>query len=227
MKCVIVDDDLYSIELLKAAINQVEDIKIVDVFSDPKEVVYYLMNEGEAIDVIFLDVHMPDISGFDIINSLNFKTNIVLTTTDNTAAVEAFEHDNIIDFIQKPVTAIRLLKTIAKLKKLEKKGANKSMFLNINKKLTKIDINDIAFIKSASDYIVFELCDKNSYIVHRTLKSIESELKYFSFIRVHRSYLVNYERIENIEQNGISIVGKIIPIGKNYRKELFEKLNLF
>lgn len=191
---------------------------------------------SNSIDVAFLDIHMPTFSGFDFIKTLKTSLKVILTTSDKNFALEAFEFDCVVDYILKPVGIDRFNKSIKKLFNLplaqlvneennEKPENIDFIFVNVDKRLVKIKIPEILLIEARGDYISIRT-DKKSYVVHSTLKKIDSKLPSDSFLRIHRSYIINTSEIIDIEDNSVLINKHIIPISRSHKTELIKRLNL-
>jgi len=195
------------------------------------------LNQNE-VDLIFLDIHMPDFTGFDFIQTLKNPPKIILTTSDAQFAIEAFEYDCIVDYLVKPIALPRFEKAIQKaatiaVKATENVGDSGSvetssgndLYVNIDRRLIKIDIPSIYLIEAKGDYINVKTEDKN-YTVHSTLKKIEDKLPRDLFLKVHRSFVINIKKIIDIEDNSVLIKKDVIPVSRSNRPELMKRLNL-
>lgn len=236
MKCIVVDDELLARTILLKLVEQVEELEVVGDFSNALQAIKFL-NKNE-VDVVFLDIHMPDFTGFDFIETIKNPPKIVLTTSDRNFAVEAFEYETIIDYLVKPIELDRFKKALTKIKSSsinttsqEVKETAKSstvedkLYVNIDRRLVKIDIPTIYVIEAKGDYIKIKTEQKN-YIVHSPLKKIEEKLHQDKFLRVHRSYIINIDKIIDIEDNSVLIQQDVIPVSRSNRNELKRRLNL-
>jgi two-component system response regulator LytT len=233
MKCIILDDDEISRVLISKMISKSNDIILSETFSNAMEALKYL-NEN-TIDLVFLDIHMPNFNGFDFIKTLKNPPYIIMITSDKNFAIHAFEYECIIDYLVKPINFDRFLKSINKVKSKinipieilsTKSQENTSeLYVNIDKKLVKINFNSISIIEAQGDYI-YIITDQKNYIVHSTLKKIEEKLPKDLFIKIHRSYIINFSKIIDIEDNRVVIDKNVIPISRTNRQELINKLNL-
>lgn len=235
MNCIVIDDELMSRMILKKVCEQVEGLKLVGEFSNAIQAIKFLNNN--KVDAIFLDIHMPDFTGFDLIQTLKDPPKIVLTTSDRNFAVEAFEYDFVVDYIVKPIELKRFKKSVEKIiaaiekensvkpvKKDQSTDAN-TLYVNIDRRLVKIDIPSIYVVEAKGDYIKVKTEEKN-YIVHSPLKKIEEKLPSESFLKVHRSYIINTNEIIDIEDNSVLIKQDVIPVSRSNRNELKRRLNL-
>ena len=234
MNCIIIDDESTARAVLEKLCESKPNLNVVGQFSNAIQAIKYL-NEN-IVDLIFLDIHMPDFSGFDFIKTLKNPPNIVVTTSDKDYALEAFEYDFIVDYLVKPMQLDRFEKAIGKTEKaIKRKGAvqmrsgtntiENDLYVNIDRRLIKIDIPSIYLIEAKGDYINVKTHEKN-YIVHSTLKKIESKLPDSLFIKIHRSFIINIDKIIDIEDNSVLIEKDVIPVSRMCRPELMRRLNL-
>lgn len=238
MNCIIVDDEMAARTIVAHLCEQVEDLHVIEEFPNAMQAIKFL-NKNE-IDLIFLDIHMPDFTGFDFIDTLKNPPKIVLTTSDRNFAIEAFEYDCIVDYLVKPITLPRFMKAMTKVQSFKTPVASKAvpsaapqsdastekeMYVNIDRRLIKIEFDKIYLIEAKGDYILIKTDDK-SYTVHSTLKKIEEKLPDSLFLKVHRSYIINFKRIIDIEDNSVLIERDVVPISRSNRPELMRRLNL-
>jgi DNA-binding LytR/AlgR family response regulator len=231
MNCIIIDDEATSRNIIRHLCNQVNDLNIEGEFSNAIKALKFL--NTNKIDLIFLDIHMPDFTGFDLIDTLQNPPNIILTTSDKNFAILAFEYDCIIDYLVKPIELDRFEKAIEKARTLpkpssnakEKSLSNKDLYINIDRRLVKIDIRSIYLVEAKGDYILIKTEEKN-YTVHSTLKKIEEKLPDDIFLKVHRSFIINFSKIIDIEDNSVLIKRDIVPVSRSNRSELMKRLNL-
>ncbi|TVZ56425.1 LytTR family two component transcriptional regulator [Lutibacter sp. Hel_I_33_5] len=235
MECIIVDDELVARTILSQVAEDIPELNIVGQFSNALEAMKFL--NKNTVDVIFLDIHMPDFDGFDFIQSLKNPPKIILTTSDRNFAIEAFEYTFVVDYIVKPIELERLKKAVAKVKaislvntstptkKVESQNSTDTLYVNIDRRLVKIDIPSIYVIEARGDYIKIKTEEKN-HIVHCPLKKIEEKLPVESFLKVHRSYVININKIVDIEDSSVLIKQDIIPVSRSNRNELKRRLNL-
>ena len=178
---------------------------------------------------------MPDFNGLDFIKTLKDPPKIILTTSDPQFAIEAFEYDFIIDYLLKPLELTRFKKAIdkAERKSITKasttskttKESDNDFYVNIDRRLIKIDLPSIYLIEAKGDYINIKTEDKN-YTVHSTLKKIEEKLPESLFLKVHRSYIINIKKIIDIEDNSVLIKRDVVPVSRSKRPELMKRLDL-
>jgi len=232
MNCIIIDDEKTARIIIKKLSSQVENLTVVDEFSNAIQAIKYL-NENE-VDLVFLDFHMPDFNGLDFMKTLKNPPKIILTTSDPNFAIEAFEYDFIIDYLLKPLELSRFKKAVQKAQKNKieaikenntKEDNSNDFYINIDRRLIKIDLPSIYLIEARGDYIQIKTEDKN-YIVHSTLKKIEEKLPDSLFLKIHRSYVINIKKIIDIEDNSVLIKKDVIPVSRSKRPELMKRLDL-
>lgn len=236
MTSIIIDDEATAREILQQLSSNVNKLDVIEAFSNAMDAIKFL-NKNE-IDLIFLDIHMPDFTGFDFIQTLKNPPKIILTTSDKNFAIEAFEYDCIVDYLVKPLTLPRFIKAINKAEtfqiELEQTvepssqinvSSEKELFVNIDRRLIKIDIPSIKLIEAKGDYILLKT-DTQNYTVHSTLKKIVEKLPNSKFLKVHRSYVINTSKIIDIEDNSVLIGRDVVPVSRSNRPELMRRLNL-
>lgn len=246
MNCIIVDDESTARTIIKKLCTHIEGLLVLEEFSDALGAIKFLNKTN--VDVIFLDIHMPDFTGFDFIQTIKNPPLVVLTTSDPQFAIEAFEYDCIVDYLVKPILLPRFEKAITKVKTFQKKlaeeatvpqelkeqnltevadkkSSDKDLYVNIDRRLIKIDIPSIYLVEAKGDYINIKTEEKN-YFVHSTLKKIEDKLPDNLFLKVHRSFIINVTKIIDIEDNSVLIKKDVVPVSRSNRPELIKRLNL-
>lgn len=227
MNCIIVDDEKTSRRIIEQYILQTDFLTLIKSCSSAIEAANVLRNE--KIHLIFLDIEMPEMNGLEFMKTLEQKPQVILVTSFEKYAVEAFEYD-VTDYILKPISCARFLRTVSKAKKIfetqQPNSPNVSyIFVKSESQLVKINTKEILCIEALADYVeIYTL--KNKFIVHSTMKGIEKKLPANDFMRVHRSFIIRLDKIESIDENTVIIKDKLIPIGGSYRKKLMEQINL-
>lgn len=235
MNCIIIDDEASARAIMKQLCSKVEDLDIIEIFDNAIEAIKFL--NQHQIDVIFLDIHMPGFTGVDFVQTLKNPPHIVLTTSDTNFAIEAYEYEAIVDYLVKPITHERFLKSMQKLKKVMARTpsstsksatsntANNDLYINIDRRLIKLKLNEILVVEAKGDYIDIKL-ESEDYRVHTTLKKIKEKLPDEIFMQIHRSYIINFSKIIDIEDNSVLIGKNVVPISRSNRPELMRRLNL-
>ena len=230
MKCLIVDDNQIARMALKKLVEQVQNLELVAECNDAIEAYNYLSKN--PVDLVLLDIEMPDMSGLDLIKKLgNRKPLIIFTTAKTDYAVEAFEL-SVVDYLVKPVTLPRFIQAVEKANealesdrqevKIEDQGF---VFVKDNGVLKRISIDDILYLEAMGDYVKVHTAHK-FHVVHATLKSLEEKMPSSKFTRVHRSYIVAVNKIDFIQEGTISIGKASIPVADTYKAALNKRLNL-
>ncbi len=236
MNCIIIDDEEMARAIIAQMISNHTELKMVQEFSNAMQAIKFL-NQNE-VDLIFLDIHMPDFTGFDFIQTIKNPPKVILVTSDKNFAIEAFEYECIVDYLVKPITEERFDKAIQKakvaqissptstkeVKTITEDNANE-FYVNIDRRLIKIEFNSVSVVEAKGDYIHIKTDVKN-YVVHSTLKKIEDKLPKDLFLKVHRSFIINTKKIIDIEDNSVLIAKDVIPVSRANRPELMKRLNL-
>jgi len=231
MNCIIVDDDKLSRSTLEMLIEQFDFLDLKLQCSGALEAFNFLQTND--IDLVFLDVEMPEMTGLELLKNLERRPVVILVTSKKDYAVEAFEL-NVADFLIKPINLQRFSLAVSRAKELVDsrtqlvdsfRNPEKSyIFVRHNSILTKVEINTITYIQALGDYINIYTPLKR-YTVHCTLRFIEEKLPISKFYRLHRSYLVGLDHIETIEDNTVYVSKHPLPIGRESKKKLLEKVN--
>ena len=232
IKAIIVDDEPLALDVLETYIAQLPELELVARCENALEAREVLKEHD--VDLMFLDINMPQLTGIDFLKTLSVKPNFIFTTAHPYYAVEGFEL-NAIDYLMKPIPLERFMKTVNKVIDMqvgetstpEKKKEN-FIFVKADKKLIKVNFDDILYIEGLKDYVIIRQKEGRVITLH-TMKSLESKLPDHIFKRIHRSYIVNIDAIDAIVGNMIELKEKAlvkhIPIGKNYREELLKVIN--
>ncbi|WP_418602242.1 LytR/AlgR family response regulator transcription factor [Hwangdonia sp.] len=230
MNCIIIEDEIPAQNILRHFIDKVPHLNLIDTFKAAIEAHSFL--NTNTVDVVFLDINLPDISGLDFIKTIANPPAIIMTTAYPDYAVSSFELDTIVDYLVKPFSFDRFLKAINKAKdRIEtpkiatEEKAEDSIFLNVDKTLHKLTLNTILFIESDRNYItVVTETQKLSYI--DALKNWHSKLPETQFFQVHKSFIVNRKFVDKISGNTLFIKDNKIPIGRTYKQNLLKQLKI-
>lgn len=222
--------------IIAQMISNHKGLNLVKEFSNAMQAIKYL-NQNH-VDLIFLDIHMPDFTGFDFIQTIKSPPKVILITSDKNFAIEAFEYECIVDYLVKPIAEVRFQKAIVKVNaaqisssnapkevKLNADDTSKEFYVNIDRRLIKIEFDLVTVVEAKGDYIHIKT-DSINYVVHSTLKKIEDKLPKDLFLKVHRSYIINTKKIIDIEDNSVLIAKDVIPVSRANRPELMKRLNL-
>jgi DNA-binding LytR/AlgR family response regulator len=225
LKCIIVDDDHMARMVIEQLCTQTGTVEILGSFVCATDAYRFLSTN--TIDVVFLDIEMPDMSGIDLLKSMPNKPRVIFITGKKEHAIEAFDLE-VIDYLVKPIQYPRFLKALRKvsdiIQKSETTEAN-HIFIKSEGIFHKIDLEDLVYIEAQGDYISVHT-SKKRITIYETLKKIEEKLN-SAFLRVHRSYIINKDFITSIEDNCISLSGgELIPIGVSYKTQVSKALHL-
>ena len=232
MTCILVDDNPLARAALRQLAEHIEQLEVVAEFDSATSAYNFL--QKQSVDALFLDIEMPDMTGLELLQNLSERPPVVLCTSKREYAAEAFEL-NVVDYLVKPISLPRFIAAYEKLKthtlvdnealKTFNKEVN-HIFIRANNALIRLDLADIFFIQALGDYVTFVTTTKK-YTAHLTMQNIEKALPSPQFARVHRSYIVNTQRIDAIEEGTMLIINKqTVPLGEQYKSNLMKKLNL-
>ena len=242
MNCLIIDDDKLCRKVLTKYLDKVDFIENYISVESAIEAINLLQKKETEIDLIFLDVEMPEMDGMEFLGIMEEVPQVIVVSSMEKYALSAFEYD-VTDYLLKPVTFPRFLRAVnrahEKLKE-EKQASNENpgpseqkddnvIWIKSSSKLEPINPNDILYIESLENYAVFYLFSER-HTVHFTLKALISKLPSEIFYRIHRSYIINIKKIRSIKGNSVEIETKdgiqSLPLGKSYREQLFRDLNV-
>jgi DNA-binding LytR/AlgR family response regulator len=231
MKCIIIDDDEITCRVIQDYVERTSFLELTYTFSNAVDAINYI-NSGNSVNLIFLDIEMPEMTGIEFLNTITQKPQIVIVSSREKYALEAFEY-SVTDYLLKPVTYARFFKAANKsLENFDKSHQGSSddeIFIKKGNSLVKIKYSEILWVEALENYVVINtLIDK--FTIHFTMKAIENQLPSSYFKRVHRSFIVNIKSIFSIEDNSVIIktndVRRVIPIGKSYKDSLLRDINL-
>lgn len=228
MNCMIIDDEQMSRLALKMLIEQTNFLHLHHEFESPVQAIAHL---GE-VDLVFLDVEMPQMTGLQFLENVAIAPQIILTTSKPEYAVNAFEY-SVTDYLVKPLEYPRFLKAVLKAQQNHKASmanaipyntTSDSIFIRTDARIVKISLSHITYIEALADYVTLHVGEER-YIIHATMKALEKKLPITEFVRVHRSFIVNINKITAIEDFNIAIGKRVIPIGASYKDSFLKKIN--
>ncbi len=231
MNCVIIEDEPLARNLLVEYVKKVPSLHLIEAFSNPLAAMETL--RSASVDILFLDVQMPEITGISLLKILKKRPLVVLTTAYSQYALEGYELD-VADYLLKPITFERFLKSVDKItQRLETVALVPPMpveqtsvspafiFVKDGTKLVKVKLDEILYIEGLKDYVTIHT-DNQKIVTLQRLKALEEQLPSTKFIRIHNSYIVSLDAIEVIQKNEVQIKGVSLPIGDTYRKSFKE-----
>lgn len=226
IKCMVVDDEPLAIRVLEKYIMEIPDLELVSTFDNPITAGHFLQNS--TIDLLFLDIQMPVVTGIDFIKNTTIQPKVILTTAYREYALEGYELD-IIDYLLKPISFIRFYKSINKYRELnaviqptsgtssEIDKTSDHIFVNSNKRMIRIEFSNILFIDSIKDYVRIHT-PNDTIITKDKISSFVERLPSY-FLRVHRSYIINTGKIASLTSKDVVLLGGMeIPIGASYKE---------
>ncbi|HWI91415.1 MAG TPA: response regulator [Flavisolibacter sp.] len=233
--CLAVDDEPPALEVLKKFINSVQRLELVGTCLDAVEAINFL--QTNPVDLIFLDIKMPELLGTDLIRALQNPPKVIFTTAFRKYAVEGFELDAV-DYLLKPISFDRFLKAVNKVLQLNimvphpfseineqpKEPANAFMYFRVNRKMEKIFFDDILFIEALKDYIKI-VTPSRTFVTKYVLSELEDVLPTGRFLRIHKSYVISIDKIESFNTGIIQIQKQELPIGRMYKFDVARSLN--
>ncbi len=227
MKCLIVDDNEMSRIALDTLCKNIADVEVVGLCQNASEAMQVL--QEKEVDLLLLDIEMPNITGMDLVKSLEEIPLIIFITSKTEYAAEAFElREWVVDYLTKPVSLPRLQKAIQAAQKVVQIEAPKQfenyIFVRSSGKIIRINLNEIEYLETVGDYVRFKTATQ-SILVHGTIKGMESKLHHPDLLKVNRSYIVNLSKITDIEDHSILIGDKIIPVSRAHRAPLLKRIN--
>ncbi len=233
MNCIVIDDDNISRLLIEKYIAKTESLNLVDSFSSAIHAVN-LLNSDAIIDLVFLDIEMPEMTGVELLKSVEDLPQVIVVSAKEKYAIEAIEYE-VTDYLLKPVSYARFYKAVEKaMRRYRMEGDDlndKGIFIkNSASSLVRIRFEDILWIEALENYVVINTAD-NKYTIHFTMKGIINRLPARMFVRVHRSYIVNIHQIDYIEDNSVCLritddTTRGIPIAKSYKDHLMKNIKI-
>lgn len=233
INCIILDDEPMAVALLSKYVDKIQNLNLVKATTNPFEVIEF--TNSNSVDVIFIDIQMPELTGIQLMEMLGNKTKFVITSAYSEYALQGYEH-NVIDYLLKPVSFDRFYKAVVKVQEVFKEQtftnviaaeekSDEFLFVKTDGKLIKINLNDLQFVEGLKDYLYLHLKNEK-LIVLDTLKDFVLKLPN-NFMRVHKSYIVRLDQIESIERNRLFIQNKIIPVGDTYKTKFQDWVKSF
>lgn len=227
LRCAIVDDEPLAITIIEGYLKKIPYVEIIGKFNNALPVYEFL--KKNTVDLLFMDIEMPNITGVDFIKSLSSPPSVIFTTANKNYAIDGFDL-NIEDYILKPITFERLLKAVNRVyektnrnKPSENKESEEFLYLKENKKMVKVYVKNILYLESIKDYVkIVTLC--KTVITKQQLSYFETILNSSAFLRIHRSFIVAKDKIDAYSLSGIDIGNIELPIGRKYKEIVIEEL---
>ncbi|WP_378172514.1 LytR/AlgR family response regulator transcription factor [Aquimarina sp. SS2-1] len=234
LKCIVIDDEPLARECISNYVNEVDFLETIGSCGNPLEITK--IKDSHLADLLFLDIQMPRMNGIEFLKSMKSKPLVVITTAFPNYALDGFDLD-VMDYLLKPITFTRFFKAVCKVKEQyflvnnhkvsalkEENPEPDHIFLKCESTYRKIYFDDILFIKSMQNYVAFHTKDGKKHLSLIPLKEVAKQLDSNIFLQVHKSFIVCVHKIEAIETEGIKIDSYHIPLGRNYRTSIMEKI---
>lgn len=236
MTCIIVDDDLMAREILKQLCSEIEDLVVLGEFDNAGKAVSFLTQN--AVDLVFLDIMLPVLNGFEILESSGTSSRVILTTSHSQFALKSYEYENVVDYLVKPIKPKRFLQAISNLRKRirheditestdtssSKDKGKEFIYVNIDRHLIQVPIDQILFVEAQRDYVHIQTI-RRIIRVHTSLKAIREKLGDERFLQIHRSFLVNTDYISDVKSGHVYVKSYVLPLSRGNRPALMEHLN--
>lgn len=223
-KCIAVDDELPALQLMQHYVSQIPELKLLHTFSDAVSAGEFLRNN--EVDLLLVDINMPDINGIDLVSSLQKKPQVIFTTAYKKFAYEGFELEAT-DYLLKPISFERFKKGISKAidvlqnKSQSKTTAEEFVFVRSEYKMVKIELADIEYVEGLEDYIKIHIANNRPTLTLMTLKAFIEKLPADKFLRIHRSYIVSLSKINSVLNKKVFLkTGAILPVSDTYIADL-------
>ncbi len=226
MNCLIIDDEPLAIELLENFVSKVSFLEVEQTFRNPIEAFEYL--QRTAVDLVFLDIQMPDLSGLEIAESLESRTKFIFTTAFREYAADSYDL-NAVDYLVKPFSFSRFLKAVHKVQVLDKEEDlakapdKKPLQIKAEGKTYRLDLSKITYVESFKDYIKIHTQAK-ILVSYTPISHIEKELPAHDFLRIHRAFIVSVERVKSFSTTAVQIGDEELPIGRTFKTKAIKVL---
>lgn len=229
IKCAIIDDEPLARKIIRQYLEQVSWLQLIFEEGNPLEAINRL--KTEPVDLIFLDVKMPGITGLEFLNILQNRPRIILTTAYRDYALEGFEYE-VVDYLLKPISLERFLRAVHKIPQAnlpepapsEKQNPGRdSIIIKQDKKLFKVFLDEISHVEGLKDYVKVHTKDA-TYITYYTMQGMLEDLASANFMRVHKSFIINLQQFRSLEGSMISLTDKTVPLGRTYRESFIQRI---
>lgn len=230
IKCIIVDDEPLAIEIVESYVSRIEQLQLIGTFRNAIQAFAFI--QQNPVDLIFLDIQMPKLSGIDFLRTLKNPPKVIFTTAFRDYALDGFELE-VVDYLLKPIPFERFLKAVAKVMQQPSSPpqqpqksetiADDYVYFKVDKKMVKTKMTDVLYIESIKDYVKVRT-DEKEIITQQKISYLEESLPGNQFLRIHRSFIVNVEKIDAYSATDVEIGKHSIPIGRNYKSDVMRVL---
>ena len=229
LRCLIVEDEIMARKSLTKLCEKMERLELVDSFDNAKDALHTIQND--KIDLVFLDIEMPGMTGIEMLEQMTIFPQIIFTTGNKEYAFEAFEYD-VTDFLKKPITQLRFAKAVDKafhrqeqLDAIATASSKNEIYIRTEGRYVRVSYQDILYFENVGDYVKV-LTENGNHIIHGSMKSIDNRIQHPRFLKVHRSFIINLDKVKDIEDNTLVIGKAVIPISRAHKPILMRSINL-
>lgn len=229
IKTIIVEDDAMAMKFVETLAKKNGSLELLQSFSNPLHAMEFL--KDNEVDLILLDIEMPEMTGLELIDKITYLPQIIFTTGNKDYAFDAYEHD-VTDFLKKPINPNRFKTAIEKavnrqvrLNAVANYSAGHELYVKTDGKLIRLSFDDILYFENVGDYVKI-ISTKGTFVIYAALKAIDEKLKHPCFLKVHRSFIVNLNKIKDIEENTLVIEKKVIPISRAFKPIIMRSINI-
>ncbi len=221
IRCLIIDDEPIAIRVLQAHLRKIQDVEIIGQCTNALEALRLV--RGEAVDLVFLDIEMPQLTGIGFVEALERPPRFVFTTAHRDYALRGFELDAV-DYLLKPISLPRLLRAVEKYRRIrsiaheEKPEEQQALHIRVDRRTVLVDLPDIQYIESLSDYVLIHTAAQ-TYTTRLRITDLEEQLKPHGFVRIHRSFLVAVRHIDAFTSKEVQVGSRTLPVSRTYRQE--------
>lgn len=229
IRTILIEDNLMESAALQQYCSNIDSIQVVETFTSGTAAIEYL--SSESIDLMFLDIEMPDMTGIQLMGELPYLPQVVITTANKEYAYEAYEYE-VVDFLKKPIALPRFTKTIEKvirnherINEVALSSRAKELYVKTDGKIIRVPYDEVLYFENVGDYIKV-ITTNGMHIIYGALKALAERLSYPRFLKVHRSFIVNLDKVVDIEDNSLVIAKKVIPISRSHKPILLKSINI-
>ncbi len=225
IKAIAIDDEPPALDVIETFCSKIDFIDLQKTFTKPTEALKYLRKF--PIDLLFLDIQMPSLTGIEFYKALQQETKVIFTTAHSEYAVEGFNLQAV-DFLLKPYTFERFEQAVKRAQdaigqtRQSDSGSEQFLFVRADYSLVKINIADILYIEGLDDYLKIHIHNQKTIVTRMTMKSVLKRLPIRDFVRIHRSFIIPFKRVESVKNKMLMLEGKELPIGNSYEEEFFK-----
>ncbi len=224
LNCIIVDDDLMSLKLIESLVGKTDSLKLFGSYDNAIDAEKAIRKN--KIDLIFLDIEMPEMTGLELLGTLEKTPQVIIVSSKEKYALDSYNYD-VTDYLIKPIEShARFLRAVLKAQKrtCKEREEGDNIFIKVDSMLLNFNLTEIHWVEAYGDYVKIHTKEK-MFVVYSTLKTMVKKLPSVDFLRVHRSFIVRLDKIKNIDQNTVLIDEKVIPISNSYKSAFYEKIN--